>query len=181
MADQTVQLDRGRAVPGMTVTVQSVDYTVSGALTIAVPDSVTDEQLQSDLGAMLASGSSTTTRVLFLAGATGLAADNTADKQILYTVPAGKQAVVTGVTIRNASAVLTAVEMGFGWDASATDVVAAAATDTLATAKVAANLPLADGIVVGGATGAGTTFGVKVTNAAPGGTTFDADVEGYLV
>lgn len=112
-----------------------------------------------------------------LATVTGIDLNDDSVKQTLYTVPAGYSCVVTHVIVRSASTDLDTAEYGFGFNANADDVVAAAAHVELDGATKYIILGADDGAVRGVAAG---VFGVKVTVEQGGVATATVDVFGYL-
>jgi hypothetical protein len=98
---------------------------------------------------------------------------------LLYTVPAGKTAIIRRVIIRNASVSLTMASVSFGWNSAAFNNVIADATHTVLTgASLYVELLPAAGATVGAAAG---TFKVKVNTPQGAAATALIDVFGYLV
>ena len=103
---------------------------------------------------------------------------NVTDKQTLYTVPTGKTLVPTKIITRSASTSLTTAVFGFGFNASANDVVAAALHTTLTgNTLFAVDVPIA-GSKVGAAS---DVFGLKCSIAQGAAATVTVDVIGFLV
>lgn len=176
MANQTLTLNHDYVTADMTVTVAGVDYVVGSDLTVSVPDSVTQEQIDA-LGAIVLDPANLVPLATpFIQSFAGISASNTATKQALFTVPATKSCVITGIVIRGASAELTSLTLGFGFDSGASDVSATGAIpDTLASATDLTRPVLVDPAPVGAA---GQAFGVKC-GVSGGSNTFKVDVSGY--
>ncbi len=103
---------------------------------------------------------------------------NTTTKQTLYTVPTGKTLIVDKIITRNASTSLTTVIFGFGFNASANDVVVAALHTTLTgNTLIATDIPIA-GAKVGAAA---DVLGLKASLAQGGAATATIDIFGYLI
>lgn len=103
-----------------------------------------------------------------------------AGKTTLYTVPAGKTAVITRVIVRNASADISAATHGFGGDANATDWMAAQDLTALTAADDAIMLHPSAGTLFK-VYAAATAFGMKPTVAEGAADTVTVSVFGYLV
>lgn len=185
MADRTIQLNREYVVAGASVTVAGTPYTVANDLTISVPDTVNQGDIDA-LGVLVVSNPTATTQPeMFARRKTNIDATNTTDKQGIFTVPPGKKAVVTAIYPSNASAVLTGLSMKFGFSAEADDVTdtagASQGDDQLSTTAFYSEVPLLALTNVGTRGAAGTVFGVKIVNPMGAPTTFDVDVLGYFV
>jgi len=103
---------------------------------------------------------------------------NTVATTDLFTVPAGKSCVITHIVIRNASITLNTASFGFGFNANADDVVAAAVLGgNLSAAAKYRVLEATDGAVRGAATDV-LKIGVDTVQGAAA--TMDVDVFGYL-
>jgi hypothetical protein len=103
---------------------------------------------------------------------------NTTNKQTIYTVPTGKTLIVTKIITRNVSTSLTTVIFGFGFNANANDVIAAALHTTLTgSTLMTIDVPIA-GAIVGAAA---NVLGVKCSLAQGGAATATIDVFGYLI
>lgn len=103
---------------------------------------------------------------------------NTTSKTTLYTVPAGKSAVITMVIIRAASTSLTTANYGLGFDAGGSDVVTGATHTELTGATLYTKLQAKAGAKLGAA---GDVFGLKCSVAQGAPATVTVDVYGYLV
>ena len=112
-----------------------------------------------------------------LASVAGVDLNDDSAKVVLYTVPTGKSCIITHVVVRNASINLTTAEYGFGFDANAVDVIAAAAHVELDGATKYTVLTAKAGSVRGVAAG---TFGIKVTVEQGAAATATIEVFGYL-
>ncbi len=103
---------------------------------------------------------------------------NSATKQTLYTVPTGKTFIPLRIITRNASTSLTTAIFGFGFDANATDVIAAA----LHTALTGGTLFAIDNPIAGAKAGsAADVLGVKCSLVQGSAATATVDVLGYLI
>jgi hypothetical protein len=102
---------------------------------------------------------------------------NVTTKTTLYTVPAGKSAVITRMVIRNASTSLTTASCGIGFDASGADVVASETWVELTGATLYTVRLAKDGSKVGAAA---DVLGLKCSIAQGGAATATVDVFGYL-
>ena len=102
---------------------------------------------------------------------------NVDPKTTLYTVPAGMSCIVTHVIIRLASANLTTANYGFGFDANATDVIAAATHTELTGNTLYTVLYAKAGAKLGAAT---NVFGVKCATKQGGASTVTIDVYGRI-
>lgn len=112
-----------------------------------------------------------------LASAAGIDLNDDSAKVVLYTVPTGKSCIITHVVVRNPSIDLTTAEYGFGFDANAVNVIAAAAHVELDGATKYTVLQAEVGAVRGVAAG---TFGIKVTVEQGAAATVTIEVFGYL-
>lgn len=97
-------------------------------------------------------------------------------KQTLFTVPTGRSAVITMIIIRDATAALVLGATGFGFDASAINVVAASTYTALTSSALYQKIQPLAGASKGSAS---DTFGAKPTVTQTGIIT--VDVFGYLV
>jgi hypothetical protein len=100
---------------------------------------------------------------------------NTTSKTTLYTVPSGKSAIIAHVVIRVASTSLTTAQFGFGFNANADDVIAAALHAELTSSTLYKLLDPKAGAAIGAAT---NVFGIKATVTQSA--TITVDVWGYL-
>ncbi len=104
---------------------------------------------------------------------------NTAAATTLYTCPAGFQAIIRRIILRNASVSLTTVAISFGWNsASFNDVVANSTYTALTGATLYSEILPKAGAAVGVAAG---TFKVIVNTPQGAAATAIIDVFGYLV
>lgn len=103
---------------------------------------------------------------------------NTATATTLYTVPAGKTAVITRVVVRTASTSLTTASYSFGFNSAPFDNVIANATHTELTGNTLYTiLPAKTGAAIGAAAG---TFKVLMNTLQGGAATTTIDVFGYV-
>ncbi len=103
---------------------------------------------------------------------------NVITKTNLYTVPAGKTAIITFVVVRSASLSLTLAQFGFGFNALADDVIAPSNHNELTTSTKTSKLDADAGAESGAAA---SVFGIKCTVAQGVATTCAVDVFGYTV
>jgi hypothetical protein len=104
---------------------------------------------------------------------------NTAAATLLYTVPAGKTAIIRRVIMRNASISLTTASISFGWNSASFNNVITNATRTALTSSALylEILPI-NGAAIGAAAG---TFKVLVNTPQGAAATCTIDVFGYLI
>ncbi len=103
---------------------------------------------------------------------------NTGTKSNLYTVPAGKILLLTGLLSRQASANLTTAVFGFGFDANCTDVITAA----LHTGLIDSTVAILDVPKVGFKIGsAASVLGCKCAVAQGQAATITVDIIGLLL
>ena len=103
---------------------------------------------------------------------------NVLTKTTLFTVPAGKTAVITRISIRNASTNLTTASFGFGFNANADDVDGSTTHTELTGATLASQIIVLSGAKVGAAA---DVFGIKCSIAQGAPATMSVDVFGYLI
>ena len=103
---------------------------------------------------------------------------NVTTKSNLFTVPTGKTLVVSRVTVRNASTSLTTASFGFGFNASANDVVTASLHTMLVDNTLYEIVIPITGSKIGNAS---DVLGVKCSIAQGVAATVTIDVFGYLV
>lgn len=113
-----------------------------------------------------------------LLSTTALVDLNVTTKSALFTVPASKVCYITKVVVRDPSTDLDTAEFGFGFDASAANVIANAAHAELDGATKYKVIPAAAGAVEGAAA---AVFGIKCGTAQGAAATATVDVFGYLV
>lgn len=103
---------------------------------------------------------------------------NTATATTLYTVPAGKSAIITHIVVRNASTSLTTVSYSFGFNSASFNDVVANATHTELTGATLYTALIAK---VGATRGAaGDILKVLMNTLQGGAATTTMDVFGYL-
>ncbi len=100
-------------------------------------------------------------------------------KQILYTVPPNRNAVITHIVVRNAGATLAGLSgnIQFGFDSNAGDWNNAFALTSLTTLLLSLLKAATSASVIGAAA---DTFGCKFLDATSTNTTVTIDVFGYL-
>lgn len=104
---------------------------------------------------------------------------NVAAATLLYTVPAGKTAIIRRLILRNASTSLTTASISFGWNSTAfNDVVADGTYTELTGATLYSEIIPKVGAAIGAAAG---TLKVKVNTQQGAAATARVDVFGYLV
>lgn len=113
--------------------------------------------------------------------ARGVSVDlNSTTKQTLYTVPTGRDCIITKIVIRNASAAVTTANGGFGWDAGGSSVIAHfdIFNHLIGTGVYAIKEPDATSPVKGAST---SVLGFKATTPEGSARTMVVDVFGYLL
>lgn len=103
---------------------------------------------------------------------------NVTTKTSIFTVPAGKTAIITRLVLRNASISLTTASFGFGFDAGATDVDGSTTHTELTGPTLASQTIVLSGAKVGAAA---DVFGIKCSIAQGAPATMSVDAFGYLV
>jgi hypothetical protein len=176
MSDVVLSLDRQRVTADGIVNATGGPYTVSAAGTITV-DSGDETAVRSDLGALVLEGTPTSQPDEFVHSMSGIDVSLTTKQQI-FTVPAGKRAVVTRVVVRDASTSLSTATYNLGFDpTNADDVVSDPVTwDGNALAAVVATI--ANPVPLGQA---GDVFGLKTVAQEGSPQTIVVDVFGYYI
>ena len=104
---------------------------------------------------------------------------NTATPTALYTVPTGRSAIITSITVRNASTSLTTASYSFGFNSAAFNNVIADATHTELTGNTLYTILNAK---VGAKVGVAADVLKALMNTLQGGAaTTTMDVFGYLI